>query len=346
MKTSQRQTPPRDVAQFQAPSHKDLDPSLTTNMHAGADSKSDADAGEPPVREKLKKTSLAAMPRSGTAPARADVHNSRNTVMDTKEGHCEQELQPENLDSGVESRGRPIRKRSLKELDTVETVQSDNNKAHVESTDGHARKRSRDVRSAANLKSDSRRVSLEIPLKEVNENPEPSTEMVDSGTIDMKASVETNTPTSEQDVADEEMQESLMSPRKKRSRDQFEAESHREQKIAATNETRARRRSSEEERREAVHPEDNKPQTSEHQTGEQNGDVHATGDASSASQRNSSSAKVISLPFPHNTQHANFCSAPGRQWFCQQLDNLSVWGTRIKRNSKCYKTALRKASNY
>ena len=344
MRTSQRQTPPRDVAQFQAPSHKDLDPSPTANMHAGADSKSDVDAGEPPVREKLKKTSLASMPRPGTAPTGADVHNSRDTVMDTKDGHCEQGLQLENLDTGREGRGRPIRKRSLEELDTVEMGQSHNSEVHMESTDGHARKRSRDVRSGVNLKSDSRRMSLEIPLKEVNENPESSTEIADNGTL-TKASVETNSPTSEKEVADEEMQESLLSPRKKRSRDQFEAESHREQKIAATNETRARRRSSEEERREAVHAEDNKPQTIEHKTGEQNGYVHAAEEASGISQKDSSAAKVILL-FPSSPQHANLCSAPSSEWFYQKLDNFSVWESCIKSNSKPHESALRKTGNY
>ena len=302
MRTSQRQTPPRDVAQFQAPSHKDLDPSPATNMHAGADSKSDVDAGEPPVREKFKKTSLASMPRTGAAPAGADLHNFRDTVMDTKDGHCEQGMQSEKVDTRSESRGRPIRKRSLEELDTVETGQSHNDEVHMESTDGHTRKRSRDVRSGANLKSDSRRMSLEIPLKEVNENLESSAEIADNGTL-TKASVETNSPTSEKEVADEEMQESLLSPRKKRSRDQFEAESHREQKIAATNETRARRRSSEEERREAIHTEDNKSQANDHKTGEQNGYVYAAEEASSINQKDSSAAKVIPLfsPQQHST---------------------------------------------
>ena len=293
MKTSQRQTPPRDVAHFQAPSQKDLDPSPATNMHAGTESTSDADAGEPPVREQLKKTSLASMPRPAPALSGADVHNSIATdvVMDTKGGVGEQETQPKELDSRSESRGRPIRKRSLEELDTAKTDQGDNSEIRMEPTDGHARKRSRDVRSGANLRPNSRRASLEIPLKKVNEIPESSIEMTDSATMEMKASVETNTPTSEKDVADEEMQESVLSPRKKRSRDQFEAESHREQKIAATDETRARRRSSEEERRE-THAKDDKPQIDERKTGEQNGYIHEPKDASSGTQKESSTVKV------------------------------------------------------
>ena len=49
----------------------------------------------------------------------------------------------------------------------------------------------------------------------------------------------------ENETSDHEMRDSTVSPRKKRSRDQFDPDLDREQKIAATNETRAHRRSDE-----------------------------------------------------------------------------------------------------
>lgn len=87
--------------------------------------------------------------------------------------------------------------------------------------------------------------AVRIPLSSKSEEgavlPDAEEEQQDEGGISSKV------PTIEADsrLEDEEMRDGAYSPRKKRSRDQMDNEADREQKIAATEETRAQRRSDE-----------------------------------------------------------------------------------------------------
>lgn len=228
-------------------------PPHTTNVHPTGDSASDGDAGERPVREKLKKTSIASMPKYGIISAENQAEAPVDIVMASQETEDDQapEHQLPSADveprtSGVEDRGRAVRKRSLEDLDAADM----SNHISTETAIGaHARKRSRDVRSGKHIKSESRQRSPQNSVREENEEFESGKEARALREDLEETKIKESTPTSGPEFADHEMQESVLSPKKKRSRDNFEADVQREQKIAATEENRARRRSSEEERR-------------------------------------------------------------------------------------------------
>ncbi|MCJ1401628.1 hypothetical protein MMC11_004845 [Xylographa trunciseda] len=251
-RTAQRQSPSRDNGLGRPTELAETRKPHPVHLAPSGDSASDGDAGERPIREKLKKTSIASIPKYGIVEANAEFDEPEehpDTVMVSQEATEESPLRIQQADVAVEERGRPHKKRSFDDIDAVET-----NKDHPPSasTSIHVRKRSRDVRSVEGKKSASRRRSPEVSVQEESEALE--SQKQDSALRDeledttIKESV--SKPPSE--TADHEMQASVLSPKKKRSRDQFESESHREQKIAATDENRARRRSSEEDRPETA----------------------------------------------------------------------------------------------
>ena len=211
------------------------------------DSPSDNDASERPVREKLKKTSIAAMPKYGIIPARDDAEGDGDDVMTSHNFEEGPTLGEEAVQDAQETRGRPSRKRSFEDLKTTESHELENT---AEKSSGHIRKRSRDVkvgepRKEGGGRTSSLGASVEEQMEEKNDH-EVLSESAEGNAIE-----ETGTPPSLDEPADHVMRESALSPRKKRSRDRFEEEIDREQKIAATEETRARKRSQEEEREQA-----------------------------------------------------------------------------------------------
>ncbi|MCJ1436696.1 hypothetical protein MMC27_006077 [Xylographa pallens] len=251
-RTAQRQSPPRDnglgcpteLAETRTPHPIHLVPS--------GDSTSDGDAGERPIREKLKKTSIASIPKYGIAGANATTDEPEehpDTVMASQEATEETPPEIQHVDAEVRERGRPHKKRSFDDIDAVEASKDDPLDA---SLSAHARKRSRDIRSVEGKKSASRRRSPEVSVQEENEALE--SQKQDSALRDEleDTTIKENVSKPPSETADHEMHENVLSPKKKRSRDQFESESHREQKIAATDENRARRRSSEEDRPETA----------------------------------------------------------------------------------------------
>ena len=236
---------PLDSGHLSIPETSSLHELSNSTLPPHIESTSDNDTSERPVREKLKKTSLASIPKSTITSAREDVEGPVDHIMSIQDS--EDTPSPNITANGVENRGRPLRKRSL---DNREATPSEK---LTQTPDGHTRKRSRDIRAGEAIKPEALKHGPPEPsLQEENEDTEDNTFIVARDVEDTKASSEIDTPPSESEMADQDMQESMLSPRKKRSRDQFEAESQREQKIAATDETRARRRSSEDERNEPL----------------------------------------------------------------------------------------------
>lgn len=246
------QNPPPDNGSVTFSERSEVAKTHTASLHPTGDSASDGDAGERPVREKLKKTSIASIPKYGIMLAETEAEAPADIVMLSQENEEHQTPGPQLPTTSVElrstgvDRGRAVRKRSPEDLDAADTT----NRISAEpATAAHARKRSRDVRSGIDIKSESRRRSPQNSVREENEEIESGREAKALREDLEETKIKESTPTSGPEVADHEMQESVLSPKKKRSREQFEADNQREQKIAATDENRARRRSSEEERR-------------------------------------------------------------------------------------------------
>lgn len=211
-----------------------------SSTHPTVDSASDNDTSERPVREKLKKTSLASLPRDNLMSPRAHTEPERDDAM----------LMHHDVASttGVcpGPRGRPLRKRSFDDIEPAEGDPSEVTADVISNIGGHARKRSRDVRVGAGFDGENRkRGAPETPVQEVDEQNLSDNEMAELGD---DRSPESGALSHIQDATDEDMTDSALLPRKKRSRDQFDTEMDREQKIPATEEAKAQRRSEESER--------------------------------------------------------------------------------------------------
>ncbi|KAL8934401.1 MAG: hypothetical protein Q9216_005934 [Gyalolechia sp. 2 TL-2023] len=201
----------------------------TNHLHFNiADSAKDNDTSERPVREALKKTSIASMPRNdpATKAPKAIVDHDSTTEPTERQGRDSTGKQTPSPTS--EPRGRLSRKRSYD--DTIEAGISGNAPAeiyHGMEDVNHSRKRSRDVRA------------VQLPTTEPLAAPteQPLLEAESANDISL-----------EDEVRNEEMEGSAQSPRKKRSRDEFDIDAHRGQKIPATDEARAYRRSEDSER--------------------------------------------------------------------------------------------------
>ena len=296
--TNQRQqTAPNTVSTLP----RDVSTSPSTSSRPTTDSISDNDTGEKPVREKLKKTSLASMSNHLVGrQERALKVNEENAAPD----HAYRDSSPENQTNkkGVEPRGRPVRKRSFDDLDTPKIEGNEAGREHVAkpNPNGHLRKRSRDVRVGETPKEIRRPLLAATPVREESEDAAngietseacingPEKNAVDSmsSTTETPSQVEMEQDKQPQDIngpiqhvsgavsqdsiretekksADQEMRDSASSPRKKRSRDQFDTEADREQKIPATEEARAHRRSDEIERGEGSVVRNRSPVSSE-----------------------------------------------------------------------------------
>ena len=254
--TAERHNPTRDNSQLE---HSEAHEASSSSLQPPTDTASDNDNGEKPVREKLKKTSIASIPKDSSALSRSDGKETEENGLRITDNEHDVPVSGEAAFTNIEQRGRPERKRSLNRLGGAEGRENSTGSGQVESSLEHARKRSRDVRVGDRLKDGSRiKAAPESPLREAaDESMEKSTE---ERYDDVN---EIGTPLSGQDDTDQKMDEPVFSPRKKRSRDQFETETQREQKIAATDETKARRRSEEEERQDASRAEYTSPTVGE-----------------------------------------------------------------------------------
>ena len=225
-----------------------------------SDRTSDIEASEGPVREKLKKTSIASIPQQvGTSANGAEKEAEANTTIVHVLAHDTQGTgegsSPESAD-----RGRPVRKRSFDDLEMDKATPCDSHEPDTGNQDGRERKRSKDIRASRGPHSDINEVTIVaiqptdvVEMGKKAEEGDQSTEAKkmpdDMNEEPIPASIDT-------EVVDEEMLQSTFSPRKKRSRDHLDADNQREQKIPATEEAKAHRRSEEDER-------DDKPQKDE-----------------------------------------------------------------------------------
>lgn len=280
-----QETPqPGDAHDSRSTVPKDASNGPSKSLHPPRDSVSDNDASERATREQLKKTSIASLSKHATEfqdiiPRSDDIPMS---IPDSIQN--EQSSKKENPRPDVDNtRGRPMRKRSFDDLGAAdaEVEKREASEKRGEKWNGHVRKRSRDVRAGEPFKEDGRSRGITIPVQEETEDAidekEPQEPMDSSGhtaeehtaeaiQIHSDAEIEVDgndmevreparqktggttppTPTeAEKELMDQEMRDSTASPRKKRSRDQFDSDPDREQKIAATEETRAHRRSDE-----------------------------------------------------------------------------------------------------
>ena len=265
---------------------RDVSTSPPTSSKPTTESISDNDTSEKPVREKLKKTSLASM---SSHIVGTQERISKENEETSAPGHIHNDSSPERLAKkmDVEPRGRPVKKRSFDDLDTAEIEGSEGARGIVEkfNANGHLRKRSKDVRASEAPKDNSRPLLAGIAVREELEDIANGGESKEAFFNEPKTTVESSTPTNKilsqgeieqaqqvqqvmnepvksfsdtvprndvpeiaKESADQEMRDSASSPRKKRSRDQFDTEADREQKIPATEEARAHRRSDEFER--------------------------------------------------------------------------------------------------
>lgn len=266
---------------------RDVSTSPSASLRPATDSISDNDTSEKPVREKLKKTSLASM--SGHTIGRQERAPKANEE-DSPPDYMHKDSSPgkDTNAKGVEPRGRPVKKRSFDDLDTPEAEGAEAGREHEakSNANGHLRKRSRDVRVGEIPKENRRPPLAGTPVREDLEDAATGVELNEACINGPANAVDRMSPATEtlsqvemeqnkqlQDInrpiqyvsgtvqqddatatakesADQEMQDTASSPRKKRSRDQFDTEVDREQKIPATEEARAHRRSDELERSE------------------------------------------------------------------------------------------------
>lgn len=250
---------------------------------------SDNDTNEKSAREKLKKTSLASISKQTMNSSQAeDVFGTE--PMTTMGPASEGAAVPRNSSQEAQPRGRPVRKRSFDDLEHSERDNSIFDEAQTVHANGHARKRSRDVRAGELSKAEGRpqgaawivvqeeaedRADSQVRNSTSDNDLEDSAHNVPSGTEkaipeplkveenircpltnqlsqeDAGTSIDSGGPEVKKDALDQETKDGASSPRKKRSRDQFDTEANREQKIVATEQTRAQRRSEEIDRAEA-----------------------------------------------------------------------------------------------
>ena len=281
-KDHRQQTSLSDVSKLP----RDVSTSPPTSLKPTTESVSDNDTSEKPVREKLKKTSLASM--SSHIVGRQERIFKENEETSAPD-HIHNDSSPERLTKkmDVEPRGRPVKKRSFDDLDTAEIEGSEGARENVEkcTANSHLRKRSKDVRASETPTDNRRPLLAEIALREeledianggeskeacfnepkiTAESSTPINKISSQGEIEQAQQIQqvmnepmnflsdtvphNDVPENAKESADQEMRDSASSPRKKRSRDQFDTEADREQKIPATEEARAHRRSDEFER--------------------------------------------------------------------------------------------------
>ena len=252
-------------------------------IRSSSETISDNDANEKPVREKLKKTSIASISQHPSGPQEEVFKDSSSGGAVVASDQRQSLSESINLNTVLDpSRGRLIKKRSF---DDIETTKADlnapeDNRDRNENLNGHARKRSRDIRTSELSKDDRqlRRVDITVEedLVDVAHQglwPEPLRNNVDEqGAINPSSTGVTHPTEFEQSsdhhdadkkiayvalethkgCAEQGIQNLSASPRKKRSRGGFDTEIDREQKIPATEVARAHRRSDELERTETT----------------------------------------------------------------------------------------------
>ncbi|KAL9112945.1 MAG: hypothetical protein Q9227_002809 [Pyrenula ochraceoflavens] len=174
---------------------------------------SDGEAGERPVREKLKKTSIAGLSQHTTAQE-ADRSMNDTPNIDSAE--------PE-VGSDHAQRGRPARKRSYEDIQQEELqTESTADKETASTQSLHKRMRSRDVSAPVPSEPNGKDSARRDPVIHEEEH---SISQLAASTAEEEDSNGHKPPTPEQDLPEDgtrEVADGILSPRKKRSRDQFD----------------------------------------------------------------------------------------------------------------------------
>lgn len=252
-RTIQRHDSAQDVGSSMPAENISSNLTQHSSIQLSADSASDNEASEKPVREKLKKTSIASIPRNNLANSRIDARSELdNTPIQAEPATTSGEhsaLTSEVVENINGSRGRSLRKRSFEDLENGEGGSADSKVPLDRMFNSHARKRSRDMRSDEFFETESQsKAPSEIPEQEEKKRNKNMDEMNEPDDTYLMGTIQNVAPISDPESADLEMRDSVLSPRKKRSRDRLDPDTDREQKIVATEEAKAQRRSEENER--------------------------------------------------------------------------------------------------
>lgn len=181
---------------------------------------SDNDAGERPVREKLKKTSIAGLPKHPIPAA-----ESKDETSEGKPAMGTQPLTPALQGTAPgshmgEQRGRPARKRSFEDLradDPASDKEAENRDNLSTSEKTHKRMRSRDVNPAQHL-------SMDASIAKDNDSASvrPGVKSSEVPASAMTTEITTLTPPPPENMQMYDAAQTVASPKKKRSRDQFD----------------------------------------------------------------------------------------------------------------------------
>lgn len=227
---------------------------LNSLMQVSTDSASDNDESEKPVREKLKKTSIASIPRNDLVHSRVNTQSELDgTVVQPEDTRAPKEpsVPTNDADDSVNgSRGRSFKKRSFDDLEKAEIERDEFQRPLNGNLDSQMRKRSRDVPRTEYSTADKQSgVHSKTPVQEDDEPDVPVVGMNQPENEHLQGTSFSNAAlTSDLGSNDLEMEDTILSPRKKRSREPLDSDTDREQKIVATEEAKAQRRSEENER--------------------------------------------------------------------------------------------------
>ncbi|KAL8808899.1 MAG: hypothetical protein Q9200_003914 [Gallowayella weberi] len=261
--------------------------------NSATDSASDNDTSDR-VREKLKKTSIATLPKTDTPAPTSGSSVELGSPNDTKRPP-EQETLNQTPSPTSEPRGRLSRKRSHDDSiePTVKAAVLSPGNPQLEDDTKHARKRSRDVRPAQPQTTKSAVIPTEESLQEGESSSDEALE---------------------NDIIDRDREDPVYSPRKKRSREDIETDLPRGQKIAATDETKAHRKSEESERSQ-THTQDDSGEPTDNGHNEQ---THQASEAEAVQQQAETSA-----PDPNAAPSITKSAAPQKAPHVDKADQIS-----------------------
>lgn len=197
---------------------------LTGNQHDIIEEASDGDGAERPVREKLKKTSIASLAQYTNSRTNPALHSDE--LPSTQEHPVEQA--DVDSDAATPMRGRPARKRSFDDLqkgDTQNTVAASQLGGTAENGSYHKRMRSRDTSGSEELIANGQPQTEPLEYHDEEEEEEEESD-IDArrspggpGVLVEPPAIRESTPPPTKPTVDSN---SILSPKKKRSRDQFD----------------------------------------------------------------------------------------------------------------------------
>jgi Ran-binding protein 3 len=180
---------------------------------------SDGDGGERPVREKLKKTSIASLAQYTNS--RTNPHPQSDELPSTTESQADQ-ADVAN-DTASAARGRPARKRSFDDLqndDTHSTVAAGQLGGTTDKSSHHKRMRSRDISGGEELISNGQPRTEPLVYHDEEESDFDARRSPGGpGVLVEPPAMTEATPPPTMVTGDEN---TILSPKKKRSRDQFD----------------------------------------------------------------------------------------------------------------------------